>query len=780
MDKNNPVSSVTEPAADKEKDKRTAKKAKGKDRDAGLTEEEKRLRTEQRKRAAKKKRKKIIKTLIIILIILSIVAFALWKFIDIKRREQAANTLVTYTVDRRTITEKLSATGTLQPVDSYTVISKVRGDIIASSFEEGDEVRKDDILYVIDSDDMDSTIRQRELSVEKAKKTLLDLEEKRNELASVSDMTGIVTKLYVEVGDTVQKGGVIADIVDNEHMLIDVPFHASHADMMGYGTVVTLVIDGSGEMIQGTVTEVDAVTGTNAYGAPTKNVTVMVQNPGGISKETKAVGQCGDSIISTDLASFYYNVEDQLKAEYGGEIRSLAIAEGSRVYDGQTVILFDGDELEDQIKDAKDNLETAQMNYDDTIESMGDYEIKAPITGTVVEKNFNVGESIDITGGNATVAIIYDLSALTFDMSIDELDIFSIEKGQEVEITSDAMSEVFYGEITKISKVGTTISGTTVYPVTVTITDQAALSKLLPGMNIDAEITVNKVENVIAVPTGAVARGNTVKVIKNPDALKEWQASQMTKEGNSYSGDRREQNEATAKTSTAPDAFGNMQSGDNMTAPAEEQSGTVATIPENRQNAGERPFGRGTSPNGQPIAEYVEKGEAPLINKGDAKGEASFPAAENENGSIPAKTSEDEINKAASMTSDGTNAGLPAMEEGMAAVTDGMVEKGGMQNMQRSAIYGSAPADTEYEIVKVETGISDDEYVEIISGLEEGDIVIIEQNQVSSASMFGMMGMGGMPGGMGGMSPAGGNMGASRGGNMAGGNRQGGAMAGGR
>ena len=82
------------------------KKAKGKNRDEGLTEEEKQLRAEQRKRAARKKRKKIIKTLIIVLILVAIAAFALWKFFDIKQREEAANTLVTYTVERRTITEK--------------------------------------------------------------------------------------------------------------------------------------------------------------------------------------------------------------------------------------------------------------------------------------------------------------------------------------------------------------------------------------------------------------------------------------------------------------------------------------------------------------------------------------------------------------------------------------------------------------------------------------------------------------------------------------------------
>ena len=701
-------------------DKKKAKK----DIDSGLTEEEKRVRAEQRKRAAKKKRKKLIKTLIVVFIILAIVGFALWKFFDLKRREEAANTLVTYTVERRTITERLSATGTLQPVDSYTVTSKVKGDIISCSFEEGDEVQKDDILYVVDSDDMDTTLRQREMSVEKAEKTLSDLLEKREELTATSDLTGTVTKLYCEVGDTVQKGSVIADIVDNEYMLADIPFHASQADTMSYGTEVTLIIDGTGETLPAIVTEISATTGTNAYGAPTKDVTVKVKNPGGISKETKAICQCGDSIISTDIASFYYNVEEQLTAQYGGEIMTLYISEGSRVADGQTIIAFDSDSLEDQIKDAKDNLENAQMNYDDTVESLGDYDIKAPITGTVVEKNYNVGESIDVTGGNATVAIIYDLSALTFEMSIDELDIFSVSKGQQVEITSDAMKEVYYGEITKISKVGTTTSGTTVYPVTVTITDEDALEKLLPGMNIDAEIEVNKVENVIAVPTGAVARGNTVKVIKDKEALAKWQ-SEHSQNGVNNRG---------------TNAFGNA---------SDKTEGA--------------PYGQ----NGKADGETGVEGENPFGGKGfgnDRKGEAS--GNPEDNAPVPKDFG---YENADSGKGDDKASDAPE-KEGTEKKAFG---NGFGQNAKSNPVYGSAPGNTEYITVKVETGISDDDYIEIISGLNEGDIVIIEQSQTSN--IFAMMGggMGGMGAGMSGRMPAGGmpsggmpsgGMGANRGG----------------
>lgn len=51
-------------------------------------------------------------------------------------------------------------------------------------------------------------------------------------------------------------------------------------------------------------------------------------------------------------------------------------------------------------------------------------------------------------------------------------------------------------------------------------------------------------------------------------------------------------------------------------------------------------------------------------------------------------------------------------------------------------------------LVQVETGMQNDDYIEILSGVSEGDVVLYTSTDDSASSMFGMMGMGGM-GGMG-------------------------------
>lgn len=66
---------------------------------------------------------------------------------------------------------------------------------------------------------------------------------------------------------------------------------------------------------------------------------------------------------------------------------------------------------------------------------MDDYNIKSPIAGTVIEKNFKAGDKVD-GASSGTLAVIYDLSYLELEMAVDELDIGKVEVGQEVRITA--------------------------------------------------------------------------------------------------------------------------------------------------------------------------------------------------------------------------------------------------------------------------------------------------------------------------------------------------------
>ena len=87
-------------------------------------------------------------------------------------------------------------------------------------------------------------------------------------------------------------------------------------------------------------------------------------------------------------------------------------------------------------------------------------------------------------------------------MSVDELDIGTMQVGQEAEITLDAIEgETFTGTITSVSGSASSSGGSSQYPVEITFDKTDAM---LTGMNASVEVIVEQAENVLVVPLSAV------------------------------------------------------------------------------------------------------------------------------------------------------------------------------------------------------------------------------------------------------------------------------------
>ena len=167
------------------------------------------------------------------------------------------------------------------------------------------------------------------------------------------------------------------------------------------------------------------------------------------------------------------------------------------------------------LENTKNSYESMKKNLEDAQEMLEDYSITSPISGTVIEKNFKVGDTIDATTSATVMAVVYDMSALEVELQVDELDISKIKVGQEVEITVDALDgAVFNGSVSRVGIDGIVAAGVTSFPVTVMITD---IGELKPGMNVTADIQIENLEEVLTIPLSAVSRGNTV-IIKDEES----------------------------------------------------------------------------------------------------------------------------------------------------------------------------------------------------------------------------------------------------------------------
>ncbi len=424
-----------------------------------------------------------------------------------------------YTVERHDITTTLTGTGTLQPYDSYTVTTTVTGDILSADFEEMDKVQKDDVLYVIDSSDIEDDIEEKRKDVADALEDYNDALADYEDLNIISDYSGTVRDVYVDEGDSVANGAQIAYIVDSDTMLLDIPFFAANTDNIRTGATAIVTFASTGEVLNGYVSEISNLTSTNANNSTVRNITISVKNPGGItfgmSAYASVIGTDGSTYDCAGSGTFKYNEEETITASASGKIETLNIKEGDKVSKGFLAAVLESETLDSQAEQLKKTYDNQVKALEDLMEQLEDYTVKAPISGTIVQKNYKELDTIGSSSMSSTtsLAIIYDMSKLTFDLNIDELDLSLIEVGQNVKITSDSIeNEEFSGIVTKKSIVGSSSGGTTVYPVTVEIEGN---DKLLPGMNINAEIVISNTENVIAVPVSAVSRGNTVEIIKS-------------------------------------------------------------------------------------------------------------------------------------------------------------------------------------------------------------------------------------------------------------------------
>lgn len=414
-----------------------------------------------------------------------------------------------YTVEIGTIDSTISGKATVQPNDQYTVTSVVSGDVLNTYFEEGDVVTKDAIMYEIDSSDVDKNIESSDLNLRRAHKSLNDLNDNISDLTIYSSHSGTTQNVTIKVGDNIQNGQVLAKVYDDSYMIIKIPFNETDANKISVGQEANVTLTTTNAELNGVVTKVSSSSYALSGYMRVKDIEIKVKNPGAIKVGDKGMALVGD-IACNSAGTFEYLVNEEIKATASGKIVKLNIKNNEKITKGGVVAILDSEDLIKQRENSEIAIREAEIAKEKTLDALDNYTIKAPIEGTVITKDVKVGDKLDNTKGATQLAIIYDLSSLKFDMDVDELDIAKVKVGQEVVITADAvLGKTYNGVVEKININGTSSNGVTSYPVTVRITE---FEDLLPGMNIDAEIVIEKAENILIIPSECLNRGNIVYV----------------------------------------------------------------------------------------------------------------------------------------------------------------------------------------------------------------------------------------------------------------------------
>lgn len=170
-----------------------------------------------------------------------------------------------------------------------------------------------------------------------------------------------------------------------------------------------------------------------------------------------------------------------------------------------------------QLDTAFEAYEVARTNYESKLADLGDYTITTPISGIVIGKPLEEGQTV-VQGISAAQVMmkIADLTEMQIEADVDETDIGKVKVGQNVSFTIDTYSgKTFTGTVTKISNQSTTTNNVIYYTVYVAV--HSTDYDLKPDMTARLVINTDERHNVLYLPNEAIKTVNgqaTVQVLE--------------------------------------------------------------------------------------------------------------------------------------------------------------------------------------------------------------------------------------------------------------------------
>jgi len=152
---------------------------------------------------------------------------------------------------------------------------------------------------------------------------------------------------------------------------------------------------------------------------------------------------------------------------------------------------------ESQIVQAKGALTDAELNLSFT-------KIASPVDGVVITRKLNEGETVQASTTTPQLfEIAEDLTEMHLDTNIDESDISRVQVGQQATFTVDAYpGQTFQGEVIQIRRGAVNVQNVISYTVVISVNNQDL--RLFPGMTANTRIVVDRVESTLRIPSSAL------------------------------------------------------------------------------------------------------------------------------------------------------------------------------------------------------------------------------------------------------------------------------------
>ncbi len=218
-------------------------------------------------------------------------------------------------------------------------------------------------------------------------------------------------------------------------------------------------------------------------------------------KKGELIAQIDPTILRQEVQSAQASLM-QAKANLDQAQRQLA--RQKYLYKTKVVTQSTLDQAQDSYDVSKASYEEAQVGLERAKRNLAYADIRAPITGVVVARNVDVGQTVAASFSAPTLFVIArDLSNMQILADVDESDIGNIHDGQDVHFTVEAYpQETFDGTVHQVRLQSTTTNNVVTYGVVVDVKNPDG--KLLPGMTAMTNFIVARADGVLKVQNVAL------------------------------------------------------------------------------------------------------------------------------------------------------------------------------------------------------------------------------------------------------------------------------------
>jgi HlyD family secretion protein len=292
-----------------------------------------------------------------------------------------------------------------------------------------------------------------------------------------SQVSGIIAEIFVDFNMQVKKGQVIAQI---DPSILRARLQQSEADLMSAQANVKNI------EAQIETQRADLVAAQAGVDRARASATEAELN----LKRTKELFEQG--IVAASM-------RDTVQATYDGAVAGLKVAE-AQVEQSRARLRS----MQASLEQAKAQVAQRRAATEMSRVDLGHAVITAPIDGTVIARNVDVGQTVAASLQAPTLFIIaQDLTKMLVYAKTDEADVGKIKPGAMATFRVDSFPrEVFRGKVIQVRMNATTVQNVVTYDTIIEFENPER--KLFPGMTATVTIPVEVASDVVKIPNGAL------------------------------------------------------------------------------------------------------------------------------------------------------------------------------------------------------------------------------------------------------------------------------------